>query len=140
MGLVVWLACSVFRLVELRSYMRENAELRRQLTALTERNQKLNEDPATRGTAEAMAVAAQLRSARQSLIGLMEQHIERTRYLPWVGLVGFAIWITRHIPKSVVSFYRSSRARRGLCVHCGYNLTGNVSGVCPECGTARAAS
>ena len=20
--------------------------------------------------------------------------------------------------------------------HCGYNLTGNVSGVCPECGTA----
>jgi len=24
--------------------------------------------------------------------------------------------------------------RRGLCVKCGYNLTGNVSGVCPECG------
>jgi len=22
------------------------------------------------------------------------------------------------------------------CEHCGYNLTGNVSGVCPECGTA----
>jgi predicted RNA-binding Zn-ribbon protein involved in translation (DUF1610 family) len=21
-------------------------------------------------------------------------------------------------------------------MHCGYNLTGNVSGVCPECGTA----
>ena len=20
------------------------------------------------------------------------------------------------------------------CVHCGYNLTGNASGVCPECG------
>ena len=22
------------------------------------------------------------------------------------------------------------------CSHCSYNLTGNVSGVCPECGTA----
>jgi hypothetical protein len=22
----------------------------------------------------------------------------------------------------------------GLCQHCGYNLTGNLSGVCPECG------
>ena len=23
----------------------------------------------------------------------------------------------------------------GHCTKCGYNLTGNVSGVCPECGT-----
>jgi hypothetical protein len=27
------------------------------------------------------------------------------------------------------------RLREGFCVKCGYNLTGNVSGVCPECGT-----
>ena len=29
------------------------------------------------------------------------------------------------------------RRRRslGLCIDCGYNLTGNISGVCPECGT-----
>ncbi len=26
------------------------------------------------------------------------------------------------------------RRERGACVKCGYNLTGNVSGVCPECG------
>ena len=25
---------------------------------------------------------------------------------------------------------------KGLCVGCGYDLTGNVSGVCPECGQA----
>jgi hypothetical protein len=25
--------------------------------------------------------------------------------------------------------------RRGLCLSCSYDLTGNVSGVCPECGT-----
>lgn len=29
-----------------------------------------------------------------------------------------------------------ARMTQGLCVYCGYNLTGNVSGVCPECGSA----
>ena len=29
---------------------------------------------------------------------------------------------------------RWRRRRKGLCIKCGYNLTGNVSGVCPECG------
>ncbi len=29
---------------------------------------------------------------------------------------------------------RSRRRRKGLCVKCGYDLTGNVTGVCPECG------
>jgi hypothetical protein len=32
---------------------------------------------------------------------------------------------------------RWRRRRRGLCVGCGYSLTGNVSGVCPECGKDR---
>ena len=32
-------------------------------------------------------------------------------------------------------FRASHRAARGLCVQCGYNLTGNVTGRCPECGT-----
>ena len=32
---------------------------------------------------------------------------------------------------------RRRRAAGGLCVYCGYDLTGNVSGVCPECGGAR---
>jgi len=29
---------------------------------------------------------------------------------------------------------RYRRRRRGLCIHCEYDLTGNISGVCPECG------
>ena len=29
---------------------------------------------------------------------------------------------------------RHLRRKKGLCLKCGYNLTGNVSGVCPECG------
>jgi hypothetical protein len=36
--------------------------------------------------------------------------------------------------------FRARRQRRrieqGLCVRCGYSLMGNVSGVCPECGSA----
>jgi hypothetical protein len=31
---------------------------------------------------------------------------------------------------------RARRLRRGLCPSCGYDLTGNVSGACPECGWA----
>ena len=30
---------------------------------------------------------------------------------------------------------RRLRRKRGLCVKCGYDLTGNESGVCSECGT-----
>jgi hypothetical protein len=30
------------------------------------------------------------------------------------------------------------RHREGFCTACGYNLTGNLSGVCPECGTPTA--
>jgi hypothetical protein len=31
---------------------------------------------------------------------------------------------------------REERRARGQCPQCGYDLTGNVSGVCPECGAA----
>ena len=49
------------------------------------------------------------------------------------GLAG-GLWLTgRHSSAAM-------RIRTGHCVHCGYNLTGNVSGVCPECGTAVASS
>ncbi len=34
----------------------------------------------------------------------------------------YVAWCNRHIPPAP------------RCVECGYNLTGNVSGVCPECG------
>ena len=42
-----------------------------------------------------------------------------------------ALWIIRR--------YRPRPPRIGFCQKCGYNLTGNVSGICPECGTAIAA-
>jgi predicted amidophosphoribosyltransferase len=32
--------------------------------------------------------------------------------------------------------FRLRRPPPGLCTDCGYNLTANTSGVCPECGSA----
>jgi hypothetical protein len=32
------------------------------------------------------------------------------------------------------TWIKARRWDRGQCVRCGYDLTGNVSGVCPECG------
>jgi len=44
-----------------------------------------------------------------------------------------ALWV---LSRDIVTACRTARRRRrGLCLHCGYNLTGNVSGRCPECGT-----
>jgi hypothetical protein len=47
----------------------------------------------------------------------------------WLLLVAVAV------PTFLV--WRRSRPRRmpGTCVQCGYDLTGNTSGQCPECGT-----
>jgi len=34
------------------------------------------------------------------------------------------------------AYRRYRRRRRGRCTECDYNLKGNISGICPECGTA----
>lgn len=51
---------------------------------------------------------------------------------PWtlgavaVAVGAFAIWFSYRSPKDDTT---------PACDECGYNLTGNVSGICPECGT-----
>jgi len=48
-----------------------------------------------------------------------------------VGMfTGGAVGVAR-IPDPLI---RRHRRARGLCIDCGYDLTGNESGVCPECG------
>ena len=50
----------------------------------------------------------------------------------WMPLVLFSIL---PLAALLASARRRTRKRAGMCVQCGYNLTANVSGLCPECGT-----
>ncbi len=73
----------------------------------------------------------------------------RDRVLPFYYSkvpLGFVLMVPTWFPLVVLAMYpgtafirgplrRYRRRRRGLCVTCGYDLMGNVSGVCPECGT-----
>lgn len=47
----------------------------------------------------------------------------------WLSLIVLAV-------PTAILFYRDRRYPPGHCQRCGYDLTGNVSGACPECGRA----
>jgi hypothetical protein len=51
------------------------------------------------------------------------------------GCMSVPLWIPFVITLTVALVSRPRRYPLGYCVRCGYDLTGNVSGVCPECGT-----
>ncbi|MBN1858452.1 hypothetical protein JW848_04525 [Candidatus Bipolaricaulota bacterium] len=54
----------------------------------------------------------------------------------YIGLV-LPLWIPfviAVIPTGVLWYLDRRRIPPGYCRKCGYDLTGNVSGVCPECG------
>ncbi len=45
------------------------------------------------------------------------------------------IWMFFSLASLITAgLWRWDRAPKGGCANCGYDLTGNVSGVCPECG------
>ena len=52
----------------------------------------------------------------------------------WCPFALFAACPTITFIRGPLRRYR--RRRRGLCLKCGYDLTGNVTGVCSECGEA----
>lgn len=69
---------------------------------------------------------------------------------PATGWVSFAGGATRHGEAATLfvgapllwlvlgarrTFFLGRCRRTGHCLHCGHNLTGNTSGVCPECAT-----
>lgn len=51
----------------------------------------------------------------------------------WLPFVLLSAYPTVAFIRGPVRRWR--RRRKGLCVKCGFDLTGNVSGICPECGT-----
>ncbi len=50
----------------------------------------------------------------------------------WIPLIVLPVYPALVIIRG--PYRRHRRHKKGLCLKCGYNLTGNVSGVCPECG------
>ncbi len=84
-------------------------------------------------------------SARGRASGSTRTTQERSTWLVWWPRVfslsfGIGARLPLWIPVFIVAlptgylFYRDPRYPPGHCQGCGYNLKGNVSGVCPECG------
>lgn len=55
----------------------------------------------------------------------------------WLGWLPLWLpFIVSLLPAVWLCFGGQGRPSTGYCVRCGYDLTGNTSGVCPECGCA----
>ncbi len=59
---------------------------------------------------------------------------DRNLWTITLGWCAFSV-VMGMVCRSAASIWRGGTRREGTCGVCGYNLTGNVSGVCPECGT-----
>lgn len=73
---------------------------------------------------------------------LLSPFVGRNTLLLWLPIAGGvlspvlgfgALWLMR---RTVQRSLRKQLADRGVpcCLQCGYDLTGNTSGICPECG------
>ncbi len=66
--------------------------------------------------------------SRSSMVPILSSTVEIS---VWILIATSSI----HPTLQFVAWYRRRRrTRRGFCHRCGYNLTANVSGTCPECG------
>ena len=82
----------------------------------------------------AAASAWLLRAAPPSLVALLVVVLIRSCSGFAAASLAFA---ARSLSRAIkdLTDTRGHRLRHGLCLACGYDLTGNVSGTCPECGS-----
>jgi hypothetical protein len=52
-----------------------------------------------------------------------------------IAFLAALVWLFLYTLRDGRQQVADHRRRYALCVQCGYSLTGNTSGVCPECGT-----
>jgi hypothetical protein len=98
-------------------------------------------DDALRGTRFSTGLNFAAPPARfQLLLPTIRQVRPRTSVSPprvdWFILLPFWLLLAVGVVPTARLWLRNGPYPRGCCHKCGYNLTGNVSGVCPECGTA----
>ena len=78
--------------------------------------------------------------------GVTLEQLRDANPIPIVCAIAFGLWVLlfftyrwlRYLRwkwRAIPYFEQADRLQKGLCIKCGYNLTGNTSGVCPECGT-----
>ena len=67
---------------------------------------------------------------------MTENHLMIVIVPLWILVVLFGVMPAIWLVKFLRAYQVSHRIKQGCCTACGYDLAGNVSGVCPECGTA----
>lgn len=54
----------------------------------------------------------------------------------WVFVPLWMLFVLTAIPTALIGWLDRRRPEPGRCANCGYNLTGNITGRCPECGAS----
>jgi hypothetical protein len=82
---------------------------------------------------EDMAKVEQVRAKINALNAEVSPAYISNRFRYWA--IPFCFMVLPYV--WIINFRRRQiRLRVGLCPKCRYNLTGNTTGICPECGTA----
>lgn len=83
----------------------------------------------------AVGIVAGIAEAMITAIGATDYWLRVRIHWSQLGFAGWAFGaIGGYVLAKRINRRRAEREARGLCRRCGYNLSGNISGRCPECG------